>query len=106
MASTGKKSVAKKSEANVADGVRVGESPVPGVTLRHVLRRHTNTIMRMAWSPNGRYLASPSSDNTIRIWDSRNDQYEILYRGSEDGEFFAVAWSPKETELAAAGVNN
>lgn len=31
----------------------IGGSPVPGLTLRHVLRGHTDLIGRIAWSPEG-----------------------------------------------------
>ena len=52
-----------------ANGYSVNESPVPGVTLRRILRGHEDSIDRSAWSPDGFFLASPSRDNTIRIWD-------------------------------------
>src|SRR5215210_5390407 len=59
-------------EPQVLTFTEIGGSPVPGLTLRHVLRGHTGFITRIAWSPDGSYLASPSYDKTIRIWDAHD----------------------------------
>lgn len=82
-----------------ADGVHVGESPVPGLTLRRILRGHTGRINRIAWSPDGRLLASPSDDKTIRIWNvARGECMAVLeHTGAVNG----VAWSPDGGRLAS-----
>src|SRR5438132_1407337 len=40
----------------------------PGVKLVRSLRGHTGWIGRVAWSADGKLLASPSQDKTTRIW--------------------------------------
>ncbi len=42
----------------------------PGVKLMRTLRGHTGTIGRIAWSPDGRMLASPSADRIIWLSDA------------------------------------
>lgn len=44
-------------EPAAKDFLEIGGSPVPGLTLRHVLRGHKGVINRIAWSPDGSYLA-------------------------------------------------
>ncbi len=76
-----------------------GQLP-PGFKLRHTLRGHEDKISRIAWSPDGRFLASPSFDHTIRIWDAQTGELcRTLTR--HPGGVFSVAWSPDGRTLAS-----
>jgi small GTP-binding protein len=87
-----------------ADGVRVGESPVPGLTLRRILRGHKGSIYRFAWSPDGRFLASPSNDETIRIWDVARGECTAVLEHKDAVR--SVAWSPDSSKLVTANPRN
>lgn len=83
-------------------GLNENEKIPHGFKLHHILRGHTKGINRIAWSPDGHFLASPSSDGSIRIWDERTRQLS----GKIDGSmFFCVAWSPDGQTIASGGVN-
>lgn len=90
----------EEEEPSQPDFVEIGGSPVPGLTLRHVLRGHIDLINRIAWSPDGKYLASPSNDKTIRIWDVNNGECFQCLRG-HDRQVSCVAWSPDGQFLAS-----
>jgi WD40 repeat protein len=90
-----------KKQVDSADGVRVGEEPVPGLRLRCICRGHTGTIGRIAWSPCGRFIASPSYDGTIRIWDTTNGQFGRSFEGHSE-VVYTVAWS-RDSELLISG---
>ena len=53
----------------------------PGVKLVRTLRGHTDYIGRIAWSPDGRMLASPSADKTIRLWDVETGEEVRRFNG-------------------------
>ena len=74
----------------------------PGVKLVRTLRGHTSWIGRIAWSPDGRMLASPSADETIRIWDAQTGQCIRTLDGKHNG-VSSVAFDSKGHILASAG---
>ena len=90
----------EQEEPQVPTFTEIGGSPVPGLTLRHVLRGHTDIISRIAWSPDGRYLASPSVDKTIRIWDVARGKSIAVLKGDTD-EVHCIAWSPDGTKIVS-----
>jgi WD40 repeat protein len=56
----------------------------------------------VAFSPDGRRLASASHDNTVRVWDTASGQ-EVLTLHGHGQEVQSVAFSPDGRFLASAG---
>jgi hypothetical protein len=66
----------KKTTSERVEAEASSEHPSPGLRLRHTLRGHKDEIWPIAWSPDGRTLASGSGsgDNTIRLWDGESGE--------------------------------
>jgi WD40 repeat protein len=71
----------------------------PHLRLLYTLRGHEAEINRFAWSPHGRYLASPSFDGTVRIWDIQTGLQGTITE--HKGAVYTVAWSPDGRLLAS-----
>ncbi|VFM94971.1 MAG: WD40 repeat [Candidatus Kentron sp. G] len=72
-------------------------SPHPALRLRHTLREHSGRIYRMALSPDGRILASPSEDANVRLWEVESGK--PLWTPKYKRIAACVAWSPDGTKL-------
>jgi len=66
----------------------------------HRLRGHTGAVFSLAWSPDGKRIASASQDETIRIWDAATGQEVVTFR-NHPGSHRCVAWSPDGRRLAS-----
>ena len=81
-------------------------SAPPGVHLLHELRGHREPVRRMAWAPDGRRLASPSSDCTIRLWNTETGELLRTLQSSNHITVYCASWSPDGQLIASGGEEN
>jgi len=65
------------------------------------LHGHTASVAAVAFSPDGRRLASGAEDNTIRLWDTTAGKLIKKLEGHQD-YVHSVAFHPRGTLLASA----
>jgi len=61
---------------------------------------HTQAVSGVAWSHDGRRIASASWDHTVQVWDATTGGHVLTYRGHAD-VVNAVAWSHDGSQLAS-----
>jgi WD40 repeat protein len=54
---------------------------------------HDAPVTTMAWSPDGKRLATASEDQTVKVWNAANEQ-EVLTVRAHNSFVSAAAWSP------------
>ena len=68
------------------------------------LTGHSEVVRSVAYSPDGRYLASGSQDKTIKIWEvATGNELRTLTGHSET--VFSVAYSPDGRYLASGSAD-
>ncbi len=90
--------------------LKQGEPRVPAAeqALRNVMRQtggynltgHNKRISALAFSPDGRWLATASDDHTARLWDAGNPQAAPVLLPGHTARVMAVAFSPNSQWLA------
>lgn len=82
---------------------QVKEKPLAGTTLL-TYRGHTSAVTALAWSPDGKRLASGSWDCTVHLWNAANGSRILRYQGHTAG-VTSVAWSPDKKRLASGSAD-
>src|SRR6266704_2048339 len=69
-------------------------------TALYTYRGHSGRVMGVAWSPDGKRIASGSNDGTVQVWDAANGGHVYTYRGHLE-RVVTVAWSPDGKRIAS-----
>src|SRR6266852_4808796 len=65
----------------------------------------SNYISAVAWSSDGKRIASASGDHTAQVWDASNGGHVLTYHG-HSADVLTLAWSPGGQYIATGGLDS
>lgn len=68
--------------------------------LLYALEGHTDIVLSVDWSSDGKWLATGSDDNTVRVWNAETGELEHTLTGHTT-RVKSVVWSPDSLTLAS-----
>jgi WD40 repeat protein/class 3 adenylate cyclase len=101
--SMGAKEGEKRSKSFATSAVEVLD--VATGRLLHTLMGHTADVIRIAFSPDGRRIATASYDQTVKIWDPATGRELFTLRGHSAG-VISLAFSPDGHRLVSGGLDD
>jgi len=82
----------------VSQGVQVVDPATEGNIF--IYRGHTINVSAVAWSPDGKRIASGAWDNTVQVWQPTPESNTLTYKGHL-GFVNTLAWSPDGKRIAS-----
>jgi len=81
-------------------------TPRPRGSAFYIYRGHADRVTTVAWSSNGKYIASGALDQTVQIWaaDPGDHFHPFIYRGHTAG-VQAVDWSPESNRVVSGSID-
>jgi WD40 repeat protein len=73
----------------------------PGTTLE-ICRGHSEAVLSVGWSPDGRYIVSGGEDRTAQVWEANTGRRIIAYKGHSVW-LRSVGWSPDGRYIVSGG---
>lgn len=89
-----------KTPAKASKSASISQIP-PMSNMLFACYGHSSRVTSLAWSPNGKWLASASYDKTVHVWDATNGKRLLTNKEHRD-RVNALVWSPDSTYLASA----
>jgi WD40 repeat protein len=68
--------------------------------LLNTYRKHSAAVLNIAWSPDGKKIASASADKTVQIWNATSKTPILVYR-NHTKPVSALAWSPDGSRIVS-----
>lgn len=84
-------------------GVRIWDAATGRLVMTYTGHDQSADLWAVAWSPNGKYIASGGSDKTVQVWDAATGAHLLTYQGHTNW-VTCLAWSPDSARIASGAI--